>query len=204
MSNIKRSFDPIAAFASFGVKLRCGVSSSSPFGMAKSKITQQPSNEDQVDDNDFEYHAEPGHLVRRLHQIAVSIFFDLMSEFDLTPIQYAILNAVDAHPGYEQRQIATLIAVDRTTINAVTTKLAQRGLIVREPIGRRIDLWVTKEGQALLRDASPRTALHADRVLEPLTPSQRQDFQHLLQQVVDGNNSISRVPQKKPVLKNRK
>ena len=167
--------------------------------MTNNRVPPETSGTNLVDEGEFEFHGEAGHLVRRLHQIAVSIFLDLTKDFDLTPVQYATLNAVEEHPGYEQRQIATLIAVDRTTINNITARLEARGLIVRERVGRRFDLWITDEGRVLRQGVSPKTALHADLLLAPLAPKQRRDFIHLLQQVVDGNNSASRVPLKKSV-----
>lgn len=163
----------------------------------KSAAAMDAKNNPQ-DDEEFEYHSEPGHLVRRLHQIANSIFFDLMKDMDLTPIQYAVLFTVDAHPGYEQRQIAKLIAIDRATINTVTAKLEGRGLLVRERVGRRIDLWIADAGRDLLKEASPKTPLHAKKLLAPLTAKQRETFVYLLDKVVQGNNNASRVPMKVP------
>lgn len=161
-------------------------------------FSDRDAGSDKDHGNDFEFQGEPGHMVRRLHQIGVSIFLDLMKEFDLTPIQYGALNAIGTHPGYEQRQIARMIAVDRTTINAVTKRLAERGLLIRKPIGRRIDLWLTDQGHRLLDAASPKTPIHSDVLLAPLTSAQRRQFVKLLKRVVDGNNSVSRVPMEKP------
>ena len=42
---------------------------------------------------------KPGHLIRRLQQIAVAIFMDESKAFDITPVQYAALLAIDLHPG---------------------------------------------------------------------------------------------------------
>lgn len=150
------------------------------------------------DENDFEFHSEPGHLVRRLHQIGVSLFLELTRDIDITPIQYACLNAVQTHSGFEQRQISRLIAVDRSTINSVTGRLEERGLLTRRRVGRRIDLFMTEAGSALLKIAAERTADHSSHLLAPLTVAQRQQFMRLLKIVVDGNNNISRVPMKTP------
>ncbi len=35
----------------------------------------------------------PGHQIRRAHQLAVAIFMDETAAFDVTPVQFAILNA---------------------------------------------------------------------------------------------------------------
>mgnify|MGYP005828916165 CR=1 FL=1 len=149
------------------------------------------------EDNDFEFHAEPGHMVRRLHQIAVGLFLDLAAESELTPIQYAALNAICTHPGCDQRQIARLIAIDRTTINSVTRRLAERNLVVREPVGRRIDLYPTQQGEELLEKSSAETLDHSDLLLSPLNADERAVFLGLLQRLVDANNDASRVPMQK-------
>ena len=40
-------------------------------------------------------YGRPGHLVRRLQQIAVSIFMSETGGFNMTPVQYSALLAVD-------------------------------------------------------------------------------------------------------------
>ena len=50
-------------------------------------------------DQDYLIYDQPGHLIRRLQQIAVALFMAETKEFDITPIQYAALLAVRLHPG---------------------------------------------------------------------------------------------------------
>ena len=35
----------------------------------------------------------PGHNVRRIHQLVVALFFDELKEFNLTPVQYSLLQS---------------------------------------------------------------------------------------------------------------
>src|SRR5882724_10320385 len=44
-------------------------------------------------DKDHLIYDQPGHLIRRLQQIAVALFMAETKEFDITPIQYAALLA---------------------------------------------------------------------------------------------------------------
>ena len=37
----------------------------------------------------------PGHLIRRAHQLSTAIFAEECAEFDLTPVQYAALEAIE-------------------------------------------------------------------------------------------------------------
>ncbi len=141
---------------------------------------------------------EPCYLARRLEQIAVSIFYDLNADLKLTPIQYAALNAIRDYPGYEQRVIARVIAVDRSTINGVTARLSEAGLVVREKAGRNISLTLTPNGKKLLKGVTNNDIKHRKRFLSPLTENQQEQFLTLLRKVVWGNNSSSRAPMEKP------
>ena len=40
-------------------------------------------------------YGRPGHLIRRLHQIAVAIFMSETKDFNITPVQYSQSSAVD-------------------------------------------------------------------------------------------------------------
>ena len=84
----------------------------------------------------------PGHYIRRLQQIAVGVFMDETQAFGLTPVQFAALNAVMAHPGMDQRTLAAGIGFDTSTIGGVVDRLEARGWVVRQvsPEDRRARL----------------------------------------------------------------
>jgi DNA-binding MarR family transcriptional regulator len=147
---------------------------------------------------DFEFHSEPGHLIRRLHQIATSLFLEQSRALGVTPVQYAALNAISRHPDHEQREIARLIAIDRTTINIVTRKMEERGWVKRKPLGRAVNLVLTGEGERILTEVDRLTAGHGDQLLAPLSRKERKLFVLLLERLVDDNNLLSRVPMQKP------
>lgn len=151
-----------------------------------------------VDEDDFEFHSEPGHLVRRLHQIATSLFLERGKTFGVTPVQYAALNAIGRHSGFEQRDIARLIAIDRTTINIVTRKLEERGLVIRRPLGRAVNLTLSAAGEELLAALEKVQAGHGDEMLTPLSEEERSVFIAMLERLVHHNNGMSRVPMQKP------
>ncbi|MFN3525855.1 MAG: MarR family winged helix-turn-helix transcriptional regulator [Paracoccus sp. (in: a-proteobacteria)] len=75
----------------------------------------------------------PGHLIRRLHQISTQVFLQRMTEagHDLTPVQFAALDAIAHHPGIDQAGLADAIAKDRATIGAVVDRLERKGLVNR-------------------------------------------------------------------------
>ena len=47
----------------------------------------------------FNFQNAPGYLIRRAQQLAVAIFMEETAGFDVTPVQFAILNALMDDPG---------------------------------------------------------------------------------------------------------
>lgn len=158
------------------------------------KVIQPMPNDSEV----FEYHREPGFMIRRLHQIATSIFMEKAKQYDVTPIQFAALNAIERHSGIDQRQIARFIAIDRTTMNIVTKRLEERGWIIRTRRGRRLDLALTSQGRAMLNEVTNSVADHHEELLSPITQKERKTFLSLLERLIEKNNDLSRVPVSKP------
>lgn len=102
----------------------------------------------------------PGHLVRRLHQLSTQLFTQRVQQTgsDLTPIQFAALDALRAMDGIDQAGLAAAIAKDRATIGAVVDRLEQKGLIARRPSPRDKRakvLSLTEQGQAVLAELVP-------------------------------------------------
>ena len=52
----------------------------------------------------------PGHLIRRLHQISTQVFVARAraAGCDITPVQFAALDALLDHPGIDQASVAAL------------------------------------------------------------------------------------------------
>ena len=102
----------------------------------------------------------PGHLIRRLHQISTHVFMTRTREagFDLTPVQFAALDAIRESPGIDQAGLADAVAKDRATIGAVADRLEQKGLVSRKVNAKdkraRI-LSLTDEGEALVLALKP-------------------------------------------------
>jgi len=139
----------------------------------------------------------PGHYIRRLQQIAVGVFMDETHAFGLTPVQFAALNALLAHPGIDQRTLAAGIGFDTSTMGGVVDRLEARGWLVRQvsPEDRRARLLrVTPQGQQLLADVGDAVLKTQDRILSPLPKAQRQEFLRMLKVLVDANNEASRAP----------
>lgn len=102
----------------------------------------------------------PGHLIRRLHQVSTQLFLLRVQAAgsDLTPVQFAALDALSTHPEIDQAGLAGAVAKDRATIGAVVDRLEQKGLIARRvsPADKRARLLsLTPRGQALLDALTP-------------------------------------------------
>jgi DNA-binding MarR family transcriptional regulator len=138
----------------------------------------------------------PGHLIRRAQQIAVALFLEETGPFDVTPPQYAALVAIAHYPGLDQRSLANAIAIDRSTIGDLVTRLEMRGLVARTPGDdrRTKSLTITPTGHELIERIAPHVARAQERILFGLGPSERQTFLAMLSRLVDIHNETSRAP----------
>jgi MarR family transcriptional regulator, lower aerobic nicotinate degradation pathway regulator len=139
----------------------------------------------------------PGHLIRRLQQISFALFMDQARNFDITPVQYSAIFAINNHPGIDQTALCNIIAFDRSTIGDVVTRLEKKKLIRRlhGPADRRTKLlYITPSGRRLIRDIEPAVAATQRLILAPLKPGERNAFMQMLKQLVHLNNERSRAP----------
>ena len=140
---------------------------------------------------------QPGHLIRRLHQIAVGVFVQEAGESGVTPVQYAALQVVHNQPGIDQRTLARAIALDASTTGGVVDRLEARGWLERRmsPEDRRArQLFLTPEGAQGLAGMIGPMLRAQEQILAPLSTRQRADFMRLLQVLVTQNNAMSRAP----------
>jgi DNA-binding MarR family transcriptional regulator len=143
----------------------------------------------------------PGHLIRRYHQASVAIFHTQVSElgYDLTPVQFAALAKIEAHPGIDQATLAGLIAYDRTTIGGVVDRLVQKGLLQRdtsEADRRARVLKLTGKGTDVLGELDQAVKTAQAIMLQGLTAAEAEHFVQLLSKAAAGVNQLSRAPLK--------
>ncbi len=130
-------------------------------------------------------HGMIGHLIRRLHQKSTQVFTRRMTEagFDLTSVQFAALDAINANPGIDQARVAEAIAFDRATIGGVIDRLERKGLVIRRisPTDRRARvLDLSPEGQAVYAQILPIVADLQSEIVSSLTADQRSTLHRLL------------------------
>ncbi|SDR51315.1 transcriptional regulator, MarR family [Rhizobiales bacterium GAS191] len=139
----------------------------------------------------------PGFLIRRLHQIHVSIYLQICERFGTTPVQSSVMQVLQRRPGIDQATLGSEIGLDRTNTSSVLARLEKRGIVKREIAveDRRTKLaFLTEEGREMIGDMqSYIDAAHA-KLLEPLPKSEREKFVTQLRLLVASNNEHSRTP----------
>ena len=144
----------------------------------------------------IELHEQPGHLIRRAHQIAVSLFHENLGR-EVTPVQYAVLRALQDKPGIDQVTLAQEIALDTSSTADVAIRLEAKGMIVREvlPRGQRC-LVLTEEGQALLVRLVPGMDRMCSTMLADMDRKEQAEFVRLLQKFVHVNDNDRAAPRR--------
>jgi DNA-binding MarR family transcriptional regulator len=135
----------------------------------------------------FDFQHAPGHLIRRAHQLAVRIFMDETADFSITPVQFAILNALIDDPGEDQVTLAGNVAFDAATFGSVIGRLEAKGWVRREPDAsdkRRKLLWVTAQGEQAAMRMKRAVGKAQGRILAPLDADERRQLVALLGKLV--------------------
>jgi DNA-binding MarR family transcriptional regulator len=165
--------------------------------VARRAVKEAPPRAGIDQDEPFDLYKTPGHLVRRLHQIVVSLCAEHWGDLDISTVHYGALMAIRAFPGIDQRGLSRAIAIDRSTIGSVGGQLERRGLIERRTgtrDKRNKELFLTAKGAALLRRAHPIAWQIQARLLSVLEKDERGEFVRLLEKLVERNNALSRAP----------
>jgi DNA-binding MarR family transcriptional regulator len=151
----------------------------------------EDSSPAEIDLND-----QPGHLIRRAHQIAVSVFYERLGR-EVTPVQYAVMRTLQGKPGIDQVTLAQQVALDTSSTADIAARLEGKGWISRKLLARgQRELRLTAEGEQLLARMVPGMQQMQQALLGRLSDRERQDFMRLLAKFVTVNNERSRAPMK--------
>lgn len=140
----------------------------------------------------FDFQHAPGHLIRRAHQLAVAIFMEETGAFDVTPVQFAILNALIDDPGEDQVTLAAKVAFDAATFGSVIGRLEAKGWVRREADERdrrRKLLWVTASGEEAALQMKRAVSKAQSRIVGPLDSAEREQLVLLLGKLVSGHEA---------------
>ena len=137
----------------------------------------------------FDFRHAPGHLIRRAHQKSVAVFMEETAGVDITPVQFAILNALLDAPGADQVTLAARVSFDAATSGSVIGHLEAKGWVRREsdPDDRRRKLlWITTAGAQVARSLKRAATRAQQRMLEGLDPAERAQLVALLEKLTRG------------------
>ena len=140
----------------------------------------------------FDFAQAPGHLIRRAQQIAVAEFVREAAQHDVTPVQFALMNAMMETPGVDQITLATRVAFDAATSGSVIGRLEAKGWVQREadPQDRRRKLlYLTPTGAKALQAMNPAVEAAQAHMLAPLSAADQKVFMRLLAQLVAGHEA---------------
>lgn len=139
----------------------------------------------------------PGFLLRRAHQISVSLFMSESAEIGATTTQYGVLVILRHCEGLDQIGLSKKVGLDRSTTGLVVKKLADDGLVVRvdDPKDRRRKILVlTAKGERHLERLREPAAKAQKIALSAFTPEEAETFLSLLGKFVDEFNDVTRAP----------
>jgi DNA-binding MarR family transcriptional regulator len=137
-------------------------------------------------------------LARRFYQICVTLSADSVAAADLTPLQFAVLaclNKRNGEPGIDQNGLAARLGVERSHVSLLVEELGKRGLVERRVNGtdrRARILRLTSKGEGLFDRLRKKNAAANERVLDPLTPKERELLFDMLIRVIRQNTAYAR------------
>ncbi len=134
----------------------------------------------------YRLESQVGHLLRRAHQRATSIFQTTIGDPNVTPTQYAALVKLHDLGELSQNHLGRLTAMDPATTQGVIRRLRDRGLIEARPDPndrRRTLLKLTAAGNKVLSRLIGNGPKVSELTLDPLSAEEQQTFLALLRRL---------------------
>jgi DNA-binding MarR family transcriptional regulator len=138
----------------------------------------------------FDFSQAPGYLIRRAHQTSMAIFAQELASYEVTALQFAILQALMDEPGADQITVAQRVALDAATSGSVIMRLEERGWLRREASStdrRRKLLWLTPEGEKAALEMKKPARKVQQRLLDALDEAEKQQFVSMLKRISDAS-----------------
>ncbi|NLW37595.1 MAG: MarR family transcriptional regulator [Peptococcaceae bacterium] len=132
-------------------------------------------------------------LLTKAHQTVLNYFRARLQKFDVTPVQYAILSCLWIKNERTATQIAQELSLDGSTITGILDRMANKGLIKREPDPndrRAIRVVLTEKGIQLREPIERTIELTNQSVLDILSREEQGQFVNHLEKIIDGVNKL--------------
>ena len=140
-------------------------------------------------------HRVPAHLARRFQQVCLGIAAEATAPAGLTPIEYAVLGALDDSPDVDQGTLAAMLGINAVSTHHMAHRLEAVGLVEQrpDPGDRRSRLLrLTPRGHALRQELRPAGRAAQERILAPLAPDERPLFVDMLTRLVEAHEAYAR------------
>jgi MarR family transcriptional regulator, temperature-dependent positive regulator of motility len=130
------------------------------------------------------------HLLRRAIQRAERQFSDQARESDVTPRQFAVLDALSRQESVSQTDLCSATGIDRSTLADIVKRLLKKGLIQRarrKDDARAYAVKLSAEGKRRLKSLTV-DRVHAS-VLQSLPETRRRQFLKDLKTIAGENGA---------------
>ena len=131
----------------------------------------------------------PVNLARRLSQVLLSAVSEAVPAQSLRN-EFGTLVAVAHLPGLEQKKIATVLALDATSVGQIIDHLESRGFVRRvgSPTDRRVKfIEATSDGLRYVAEHRPNVIKAQADALKVLTSQERKTLIDLMTRVIEAN-----------------
>jgi MarR family transcriptional regulator, lower aerobic nicotinate degradation pathway regulator len=148
------------------------------------KPEQRTPSTDPADSYRLEH--QVGYWLRRAYQRHMAIFAGVMSDLDLTSMQFAALVKLHELKAVSQTELGRLTGMDRATISGVVARLKRRNLVLYkpDPLDKRSRIIaLTPAGDSLLGEAMQRIGRVTEQTLEPIDATDRESLRAILQKM---------------------
>ena len=148
------------------------------------KPEQRTPSTDPADSYRLEH--QVGYWLRRAYQRHMAIFAGIMSDLDLTSMQFAALVKLHELKAVSQTELGRLTGMDRATISGVVARLKRRNLVLYkpDPLEKRSRIIaLTPAGEDLLHGAMQRIGRVTEQTLEPIGAADRDSLRSILQKM---------------------
>jgi len=137
---------------------------------------------------DFHLDDAIGHLLRRAYQRTSAVLISQISEFDITPVQFATLARLHEYGMLSQNQLGRLVDIEPGNFHGVINRLLNRGLVIKqkdEKDQRKVNLSLSEKGRELVTLLIPMSEKATATTLASLTTDQRNELYALLNQILE-------------------
>jgi DNA-binding MarR family transcriptional regulator len=142
-----------------------------------------------------ERHRVPAHLARRFHQVCLGITAEVTERAGLTPVEFAVITALEDAPGIDQGSLAARLGIDPVSAHHLVHRLSAAGFVERQvsATDRRVRaLRLTARGQALRDRLRGDGRASQERILAPLGQKERKLFIEMLTRLVEAHEAYAR------------